>query len=112
MNDKYIEDKTGAGFTSEQIFDYLLSLPKGYAARETNGKQPIFISFGFSYDIGPNCQRFTPMRKRWEVHNGKPFSECKNPDYRSSRNRPVLWKSYAIRCVAGKSIVLYQASQS
>ena len=103
---KYIEDKTGAGFTSEQIFDYLLSLSREFAARGSNGKQPIFISFGFSYDVGQIVKDF-PYEKGWEVHNGKPFAECKNPDYRSSRNRPVLWKSYAIRCVAGKSITLY-----
>ena len=44
----YIEEKTGVGFTSEQIFELLLSLPKQYAAREVSGKQPIFVSFGFS----------------------------------------------------------------
>ena len=75
---KYIEDKTGAGFTSEQIFDYLLSLSREFAARGSNGKQPIFISFGFSYDVGQIVKDF-PYEKGWEVHNGKPFSRVQEP---------------------------------
>jgi hypothetical protein len=103
----WIEDQTGKGFRSEQIFEYLLSLPKKYAAPTATGKQPIFVSFGFSYDVGQLVKDF-PYDKAWEIHNGKPFHERSNSKVRSSRNRVTLWKGYAIRCVVGKSVVLYR----
>jgi hypothetical protein len=103
----YIEERTGVGFTSEQIFEFLLSLPKQFAAREASGKQPIWISFGFSYDVAQIVKDF-PYEKAWELHNCKPYKERDNAGCRPNQNRVVLWKEYAIRCVAGKSVTLYR----
>ena len=39
------------GCSSKQIFEFLLSLPRQFASSDQNGKAPIFVSFGFSYDV-------------------------------------------------------------
>jgi hypothetical protein len=95
------------GFDSEQTFDFLLSLPSKFAAREASGKQPVFIAFGFNYDIGQIVKDF-PYQKAWQVHNAKPWSKRNDRNYRADRNQPILWKQYAIRCVSGKSVTLYR----
>ena len=85
----YIEDKTGAGFHSEEIFEHLLSLPKEYAAPNASGKQPVFVSFGFSYDVG-QLVKDLPYNKGWEIHKGIPFEQRNDKTARSSRNRVTL----------------------
>ena len=40
------------GSSSEEIFEFLLSLPRKFASPDAKGGAPIFISFGFSYDVG------------------------------------------------------------
>jgi hypothetical protein len=59
------------GCSSEQIFEFLLSLPREFAAPNARGKAPIFISFGFSYDVGQIVKDF-PYNKAWEIQNGRP----------------------------------------
>lgn len=95
------------GFNSEQIFEFLLSLPSKFADREPSGKQPVFISFGFNYDIGQIVKDFS-YEKAWQVRNAKPWSKRNDRNYHADRNQPILWKQYAIRCVSGKSVTLYR----
>ncbi len=66
------------GCSSKQIFDFLLSLPRQFASPDAKGKAPIFISFGFSYDVGQIVKDF-PYEKPWEVQNGRPWSVFQTP---------------------------------
>ncbi len=116
------------GCSSEQIFDFLLSLPRQFASPDAKGKAPIIISFGFSYDVGQIVKDF-PYEKAWEVQNGRPWSTYgKRPlkvgqvltalelwmalraekDLVRNLRRPVLWKDYAIHWTPGKSVTLYR----
>ncbi len=94
------------GCQSADIFEFLLSLPRKFASGP-GGKQPVFISFGFGYDVGQIVKDF-PYEKGWQVHNAKPWDKRPDPKYRSNRNAPILWKNYAIRYVSSKSVTLYR----
>ena len=95
------------GSSSEQIFEFLLSLPRKFASPDTKGGAPIFISFGFSYDVGQIVKDF-PYEKAWEIQNGRPFSTYGEKDQPRNLRRPVLWKDYAIHSTPGKSVTLFR----
>jgi hypothetical protein len=92
------------GCSSKQIFEFLLSLPRQFASWDPNGKAPIFVSFGFSYDVAQIVKDF-PYEKGWEVQNGRPFSTRGQDGHPRNLRRPVLWKDYAIHCTPGKSVL-------
>ncbi len=95
------------GCSSKQIFDFLLSLPRQFASPDAKGGAPIFISFGFSYDVGQILKDF-PYEKAWEVQNGRPWSTYGEKGHPRNLRRAVLWKDYAIHCTPGKSVTLYR----
>lgn len=95
------------GCSSKQIFDFLLSLPRQCASPDAKGKAPIFISFGFSYDVGQIVKDF-PYEKAWEVQNGRPWSTYGEKGHPRNLRRPVLWKDYAIHSTPGKSVTLFR----
>ena len=71
------------GFKSAEIMSYLCDLPqhfdnaiKQYSGMATNA-QPIFISFGFGYDVG-QIVKDMPFEKRWELNGGKAWSQRDN----------------------------------
>ena len=102
------------GLRSEDIFEFLTSLPMLFYNKISDQtgkplkKQPIFISFGFGYDVAQIIKDF-PYEKGWEVWNGKPYSERNNPNFISNyRAYPVLWKGYAIYTIPRKMVVLFK----
>ena len=46
-----LEDESGNGLSSVEIFECLLSLPRKFASIDPRAKQPIFVGFGASYDM-------------------------------------------------------------
>lgn len=95
------------GCSSKQIFEFLLSLPRQFASSDPKKAAPIFIAFGFSYDVGQIVKDF-PYKKAWEVQNGRPFSTRGQDGHPRNLRRPVLWKDYAIQCTPGKSVTLFR----
>jgi hypothetical protein len=95
------------GCSSKQIFDFLLSLPRQIASPDAKAGAPIFISFGFSYDIGQIVKDF-PYGKAWEIQNGRPFKTYGEKGHPRNLRRPVLWMNYAIHCTPGKSVTLFR----
>jgi hypothetical protein len=67
------------GLSSKEIFDFLLSLPKKFYKAIGGIYAPIFVGFGFGYDVAQMVKDF-PYEKAWEVAHGKPFEEKDNPD--------------------------------
>ena len=70
-----------AGLKSEDIMSYLCDLPqhfdkaiKQYSGTATKAK-PIFISFGFGYDVG-QIVKDIPYEKRYELNEGKAWSDA------------------------------------
>jgi hypothetical protein len=102
------------GFNSEEIMSWLLGLPQHFdrAIKQYSGfatdEQPIFIAFGFGYDVG-QIVKDMPFEKRWEVNAGKPWSQRNNPSYISDlRAYPVLYKDFALYYIPGKMITLFR----
>ena len=106
---------TDDGFTSEQIMSWLLELPqhfdqaiKTYTGVRSIDEQAIFVSFGFSYDVG-QIVKDLPFEKRWELNAGKPWSQRHNKDFIGDlRAYPVLYKDFALYYIPGKMIVLFR----
>ncbi len=93
------------GLSSAAIFEFLLSLPRRFAAPDSDAPAPIFVSFGFTYDVAQLIADF-PFEKGWELHNGKPWSKRNDKDVEENYRRWVLWKGYGISNIAGKSVTL------
>jgi hypothetical protein len=70
--------------------------------------QPIFIGFGFGYDVGQIIKDMS-SEKRWELNAGKPWSQRNNPNFISDhRAYPVLYKDFALYYIRGKMITLFR----
>jgi hypothetical protein len=95
------------GLSSKEIFDFLLSLPKKFNKAIGGIYAPIFVGFGFVYDVAQTVKDF-PYDKGWEVKHGKPFEEKDNPDWEENLSRAVLWGDYAISCIPRKSVTLFR----
>src|ERR1700733_11563622 len=102
------------GFNSEEIMSWLLNLPQHFdrAIKQYSGsaldKQPIFIAFGFGYDVG-QIVKDMPFEKRWEVNAGKPWSQRNNPNFISDlRAYPVLYKGFALYYIPGKMVTIFK----
>lgn len=84
--------------TSEQILDWLISLPKHF------GKNAIFVWFGSSYDA---TQIFAelPYEKAWEIQNGRAWSTRDEEDPPpSNSNRYTFWKDFGISYLKQKCL--------
>jgi hypothetical protein len=111
-----IENKTIArleGFKSEDIMSYLCDLPQHFdkAIRQYGGSatkaQPIFIAFGFGYDVG-QIVKDMPYEKRWELNAGKAWAERDNGLPGDLMHYPVLYKGFALTCIPGKMITIFR----
>ena len=103
------------GFTSEEIMGWLVGLPrhfyhaiKQYTGQRSLDTQPIFIAFGFGWDVG-QIVKDMPYEKRWELNAGKPWSERKNSNFIVDlRSYPVLYKDFALYYIPGKMITIFR----
>jgi hypothetical protein len=113
-----IDNKTiinvDGGFKSEEIMSYLCDLPQHFdrAIKRRGGRatdaQPIFIAFGFGYDVGQIIKDMS-YEKRWELNAGKPWAQRNNPNFIADhRAYPVLYKGYALYYIRGKMITLFR----
>jgi hypothetical protein len=103
------------GFTSDEIMEYLVALPrhfyqaiKSYTGSRMLEEQPIFIAFGFGYDVG-QIVKDLPFEKRWELNAGKPWSQRDNPNFIADlRAYPVLYKGFALYYIPGKMVTIFK----
>jgi hypothetical protein len=106
--DQMLEDVNGNGLSRVEIFEFLLSLPRQFASTDPRAKQPIFVGFGFSYDMAQILADL-PNKNVWEFYTRKKW-------YRRERgfaNEPslqgvTLWGRYAVSGKARKYIRLYR----
>jgi hypothetical protein len=96
------------GLSSARIFEWLLSLPRKFASRDPQGRQPIFAAFGASYDAAqiladlPNSKvRESHTRKKWWLHEKGLADEARQQSI-------ALWGGYAVSGKPRKNIVLYK----
>jgi hypothetical protein len=101
------------GFKSEDILSYLCDLPQHFdnAVKQYSGTatkaQPIFISFGFGYDVG-QIVKDMPYEKRWELNAGKEWSHRDNGLPGDLMHYPVLYKDFALTYIPGKMLTIYR----
>ena len=101
------------GFKSEEIMSYLCDLPQHFdnAIKQYSGNatkaQPIFISFGFGYDVG-QIVKDMPFEKRWELNAGKAWSQRDNGLPGDLMHYPVLYKGFALTCIPGKMLTIFR----
>jgi hypothetical protein len=82
-----------------------LTLPRLFAGQNASDPAPIFVGFGFNYDVGQLVAGM-PYQKAWELRNGLPWDERENDEYPESLRRWVLVGGYAISHISRKSVVL------
>lgn len=89
----------------ERIWRWMLTLPRLFAGPNASDAAPIFVGFGFNYDVGQLVAGMT-YRKAWELHNGLPWDKRDDEDFPESFRRWVLVGDYAISHIPRKSVVL------
>jgi hypothetical protein len=90
------------GLRSERIFEFLCSLPRKFSSPPP-ARQPIFVGFGFGYDIAQILADL-PKQELWEVRKGKPWVKRNDPTWRANYEGWVLWRGYAVAVLPGKKI--------
>ena len=58
----------------ERIWEFLTSLPRLFSGPNADDAAPIFVGFGFNYDVGQLVAGL-PYRKAWELHKGLPWDK-------------------------------------
>jgi hypothetical protein len=91
------------GLRSERIFEFLCSLPRKFSCSDPRARQPIFVGFGFGYDMAQIIAGL-PKRELWEVRKGKPWAKRDDPTWRANYEGWVLWRGYAVAVLPGKKI--------
>ena len=91
------------GLRSERIFEFLCSLPRKFSCSDPRARQPIFVGFGFGYDIAQILAGL-PKQELWEVRKGKPWVKRNDPTWRANYEGWVLWRGYAVAVLPGKKI--------
>ena len=57
-----------------RIWEWLLTLPRLFAGTNAADKAPIFVGFGFNYDVGQLIVGM-PYKKAWELNRGVPWDK-------------------------------------
>jgi hypothetical protein len=86
-----------------QHFDNAIKQYSGMATKA----QPIFISFGFGYDVG-QIVKDIPYEKRWELNAGKAWSQRENGLPGDLMHYPVLYKGFALTYIPGKMLTIFR----
>jgi hypothetical protein len=89
----------------ERIWEFLTCLPRQFSGPNADDAAPIFVGFGFNYDVGQLVAGL-PYRKAWELHKGLPWDRRDDEDFPESFRRWVLVGGYTISHIPRKSVVL------
>lgn len=101
------------GFSSLKIMNWLISLTSYFydSIRDSLGvrslgEKPIFIAFGFGYDVG-QIVKDLPYEKRLVLNAGKPYEQKDNLRYIADlASHSVLYRGYAMYYIPGQKFVL------
>jgi hypothetical protein len=76
--------------------------------KNENYQDPIFISFGFGYDVGQIVKDMS-YEKRWELNAGKAWAKRDNRLPDDLMHCPVLYKGFALTtCIPGKILTIFR----
>jgi hypothetical protein len=105
FEDQILADPETLDGKRERIWKYLLSLPRAFAGANASDPAPIFVGFGFNYDVGQLVAGM-PYKKAWELYNGVPWDMRHDDDFPESLRRWTLMGDYAISHIPRKSVAL------
>ncbi len=105
FEDQILADAETLEGKREWIWEYLLSLPRAFAGANTSDPAPIFVGFGFNYDVGQLVAGM-PYKKAWELYNSVPWDMRNDDDFPESLRRWTLMGDYAISHIPRKSVAL------
>jgi hypothetical protein len=63
-----------------RIWEWLLTLPRLFSGKNADDKAPIFVGFGFNYDVGQLIVGM-PYKKAWELNSGVPGTSATIPTF-------------------------------
>ena len=95
------------GLAREGIWEFLLSLPRKFAGKNASDPAPIFVGFGFDYDLG-QLIRGISYKKGWELYTGVPWKKRHDETYVSNSRHITLVGDYGISQIPHKSVTLYR----
>jgi hypothetical protein len=105
FEDQSLVDPTEKGLSSEQILEFLTSLPRKFTHKDSTALAPIFVSFSFGYDWAQIVADM-PYEKAWELLHGKPWSRRDDPKCEARFTRWVYWRDYALSYIPHKSVTI------
>ena len=105
FEDQILARPDGCG--REEIWEFLLSLPRKFASKNPSDPEPIFVGFGFDYDLGQLAVGIS-YKKGWELYTGVPWKHRHNENYIPSSRHITLIGNYAISQIPHKSVTLYR----
>jgi hypothetical protein len=105
FEDQILADPETLEGKRERIWEYLLSLPRSFAGANASDPAPIFVGFGFNYDVGQLVAGM-PYKKAWELCNGVPWDMRNDEDFPESLRRWTSMGDYAISHIPRKSVAL------
>ena len=95
--------ESSEGLKTYQICEWLLKTAREFASKDPNGKQPVFVGYGWNYD---DTQIVADLSKRklTAISKGKPANRLDDPTCRRNPNRWEPCGDYAIAVLKGKWI--------
>jgi hypothetical protein len=91
------------GLKTYQICEWFLKTAREFASKDPNGKQPVFVGYGFNYDDAQIVADLS-KKKLTAISKGKPANRL---DYPTCRRNPNRWEpcgDYAVAVLKGKWI--------
>ena len=95
--------ESSEGLKTYQICEWFLKKAREFASKDPNGKQPVFVGYGWNYD---DTQIVADLSKRklTAISKGKPANRLDDPTCRRNPNRWEPCGDYAIAVLKGKWI--------
>ena len=95
--------ESSEGLKTYQICEWFLKTAREFASKDPNGKQPVFVGYGFNYDDAQIVADLS-KRKLTAISKGKPANRLDDPTCRRNPNRWEPCGDYAIAVLKGKWI--------
>ena len=99
--DQILESREG--LKTYQICEWFLKSAREFASQDPNGKQPVFVGYGWTYDDAQTLADLS-KKKLTAISKGKPANRLDDPTCRRNPNRWEPCGDFAIAVLKGKWI--------
>ena len=95
--------ESSEGLKTYQICEWFLKTAREFASKDPNGKQPVFVGYGWNYDDAQIVADLS-KKKLTAISKGKPANRLDDPTCRRNPNRWEPCGDYAVAVLKGKWI--------